>query len=192
MFSIFAVPAEYKYNSIPSQVPFRWLFVNDEGTEIFIILITELIFPAASLTEYESEYVPTADISTEPEVDIDEDRFSSILSLAVAPCSEHVSPIVNLKESYTIDYLKSNKWCTTGDTSQRCCEFNDNQMKVTKNGQPEASLDVVFEQKTDSLIIVKITGETGFKNNFKMKSLDTLYLSLGDQVEMFKKLYRVK
>jgi len=25
-----------------------------------------------------------------------------------------------------------------------------------------------------------------------MKSLDTLYLSLGDEVEMFKKLYRVK
>lgn len=96
------------------------------------------------------------------------------------------------KESYTIDYLKSNKWCTTGDTSQRCCEFNDNQMKVTKNGQPEASLDVVFEQKTDSLIIVTITGETGFKNNFKMRSLDTLHLSLGEEVEMFKKLYKVK
>ena len=96
------------------------------------------------------------------------------------------------KQSYTIDYLKSNKWCTMESAYQRCCEFNDNEMKVTKNGQPEAALNVLFEQKNDSLIIVKITGETGFKNNFKMKSLDTLYLSLGDEVEMFKKLYRVK
>ena len=110
-----------------------------------------------------------------------------IILLIFANCNSETK-----KESYTIDYLKSNKWCTTEDTFQRCCEFNENQMKVTKKGQPEANLNVVFEQKNDSLIIVKITGETGFKNNFKMKSLDTLYLSLGDEIEMFKKLYRVR
>ena len=80
---------------------------------------------------------------------------------------------------------------------QRCFEFSDNEMKIINNGQPEVSLNVVFGQKSDSLIIVN-TGYTfgldgiGFKNNFKMKSLDTLYLSSGDEVEMFKKLYRVR
>ena len=113
--------------------------------------------------------------------------YSIIIFLVFTNCNSKAK-----KESYNIDYLKSNKWCTTESAYQRCCEFNDNEMKVTKNGQPEASLNVVFEQKNDSLITVKITSETGFKNNFKMKSLDTLYLSLGDEVEMFKKLYRVK
>ena len=113
--------------------------------------------------------------------------YSILIILVFINCNSEAK-----KQSYTIDYLKSNKWCTMESAYQRCCEFNDNEMKVTKNGQPEANLNVVFEQKNDSLIVVKITGETGFKNNFKMKSLDTLYLSLGDEVEMFKKLYRVK
>jgi hypothetical protein len=113
--------------------------------------------------------------------------YGIIVLLVFTSCNQEVK-----KQSFTIDYFKSNKWCTMESVDQRCCEFNDNEMKVTKNGQPEAALNVLFEQKNDSLIIVKITGETGFKNNFKMKSLDTLYLSLGDEVEMFKKLYRVK
>ena len=91
---------------------------------------------------------------------------------------------------YDIDYLKSNKWCLTTNTYERCCEFNYNKMKITENGLPETSLNVLFEQKSDSLIIVKITGDTGFENHFKMKSLDTLYLfQPGDKI--FRKLIRV-
>ena len=118
--------------------------------------------------------------------------YGIIILLVFTSCNSEVK-----KQSFTINYLKSNKWCTMKSAYQRCFEFSDNEMKIIKNGQPEASLNVVFGQKSDSLIIVN-TGYTfgldgiGFKNNFKMKSLDTLYLSLGDEVEMFKKLYRVR
>ena len=118
--------------------------------------------------------------------------YGIIILLVFTSCNSEVK-----KQSFTINYLKSNKWCTMKSAYQRCFEFSDNEMKIIKNGQPEASLNVVFGQKSDSLIIVN-TGYTfgldgiGFKNNFKMKSLDTLYLYLGDEVEMFKKLYRVK
>jgi hypothetical protein len=93
-----------------------------------------------------------------------------IILLVFANCNSETK-----KDSYTIDYLKSNKWCTTEDAFQRCCEFNDNEMKVIKNGQPETSLTVVFEQKNDSLIAAKsITEKTTFLFYFRMKSLDTL------------------
>ena len=56
---------------------------------------------------------------------------------------------------------------------QMCCEFNDNEMKSTKNGKTEAFINFVFEQKSDSLIAIKYSETKDFAY-FKMKTLDIL------------------
>ena len=56
---------------------------------------------------------------------------------------------------------------------QMCCEFNDNEMKSTKNGKTEAFINFVFEQKSDSLIAIKYAEIKDFAY-FRMKSLDIL------------------
>ena len=77
------------------------------------------------------------------------------------------------RQSFTIDYLKSNKWCATKNGNQMCCEFSDNEMKSTKNGKTEAFINFVFEQKSDSLIAIKYAKKKDFAY-FRMKSLDIL------------------
>ncbi len=72
--------------------------------------------------------------------------YSILIILVFINCNSEAK-----KQSYTIDYLKTNKWCTMESAYQRCCEFNDNEMKVTKNGQSEATLNVLFEQKNNKL-----------------------------------------
>ena len=101
------------------------------------------------------------------------------------------------KQSFTIDYLKSNKWCTMEinhnrnsqgelvksyyDSIQTCIEFNDNEIKSFKNGKLNRALEFIFEQKSDNLIAVKsITGSiqegSTVLSYYRMKSLDTLSL----------------
>ena len=78
---------------------------------------------------------------------------------------------------------------------QMCCEFNDNEMKSTKNGKTEAFINFVFEQKSDSLIAIKYA-ETKDFSYFKMKSLDILSFyhneSGGFETEEVFELVRVK
>ncbi len=99
------------------------------------------------------------------------------------------------KRSFTIDYLKSNKWCATKNGDQMCCEFSGNEMKSTKNGKTEAFINFVFEQKSDSLIAIKYAEIKDFAY-FRMKSLDILSFyhneSGGDETEEVFELVRVK
>jgi hypothetical protein len=99
------------------------------------------------------------------------------------------------KRNFTIDYLKSNKWCATKNGNQMCCEFSDNEMKSTKNGKTEAFINFVFEQKSDSLIAIKYAEIKDFAY-FRMKSLDILSFyhneSGGDETEEVFELVRVK
>tara|TARA_B110000305_G_C18958014_1_gene411396 strand:+ start:110 stop:496 length:387 start_codon:yes stop_codon:yes gene_type:complete len=99
------------------------------------------------------------------------------------------------KRNFTIDYLKSNKWCATKNGDQMCCEFSGNEMKSTKNGKTEAFINFVFEQKSDSLIAIKYVEIKDFAY-FRMKSLDILSFyhneSGGDETEEVFELVRVK
>tara|TARA_B110000483_G_scaffold179083_1_gene211772 strand:+ start:670 stop:1056 length:387 start_codon:yes stop_codon:yes gene_type:complete len=99
------------------------------------------------------------------------------------------------KRNFTIDYLKSNKWCATKNGDQMCCEFSGNEMKSTKNGKTEAFINFVFEQKSDSLIAIKYAEIKDFAY-FRMKSLDILSFyhneSGGDETEEVFELVRVK
>ena len=63
---------------------------------ITVLWTSVAAFPAASETLYEIVYVPAVDVSTEPEIDIDEVMFPSTLSEAVAPGSVKVSPTLIL------------------------------------------------------------------------------------------------
>ena len=96
------------------------------------------------------------------------------------------------KQSFTIDYLKSNKWCTMEinhnrnsqgelvksyyDSIQTCIEFNDNEIKSFKNGKLNRALEFIFEQKSDNLIAIKSIKGGGILSYYRMKSLDTLSL----------------
>ena len=99
------------------------------------------------------------------------------------------------KRNFTIDYLKSNKWCATKNGDQMCCEFSGNEMKSTKNGKTEAFINFVFEQKSDSLIAIKYDEIKDFAY-FRMKSLDILSFyhneSGGVETEEVFELVRVK
>ena len=99
------------------------------------------------------------------------------------------------KRNFTIDYLKSNKWCATKNGDQMCCEFSGNEMKSTKNGKTEAFINFVFEQNSDSLIAIKYAEIKDFAY-FRMKSLDILSFyhneSGGDETEEVFELVRVK
>ena len=118
--------------------------------------------------------------------------YGIIILLVFTSCNQEVK-----KQSYTIDYLKSNKWCTMEvnhvrnsvgelaksyyDSIQTCIEFNDNEIKSFKNGKLNRALEFIFEQKSDNLIAVKsITGSiqegSTVLSYYRMKSLDTLSL----------------
>ena len=118
--------------------------------------------------------------------------YGIIILLVFTNCNSEVK-----KQSYTIDYLKSNKWCTMEvnhvrnsvgelaksyyDSIQTCIEFNDNEIKSFKNGKLNRALEFIFEQKSDNLIAVKsITGSiqegSTVLSYYRMKSLDTLSL----------------
>ena len=60
------------------------------------------------------------------------------------------------------------------DGNQVCFEFNGNVIKRIMNGKPKDSIEVIFEQKSDSLIALKTLN--GVHSSFRMKSLDTLNL----------------
>ena len=78
-------------------------------------------------------------------------------------------------KSFTIDYLKSNKWCTMNDGNQWCLKFSDNKMIGFVDGKQEGSDSVKLEQRSDSLIVFILNVfETEQEGFIRMKSLDTL------------------
>ena len=115
-----------------------------------------------------------------------------LLPLMVLQVFNSCTPIVK-KQNFTIDYLKSNKWCTMEvnhirnslgelaksyyDSIQTCHEFDDNEIKSFKNGKLNRVLEFIFKQKSDNLIAVKSIqeGSTIF-SYYRMKSLDTISL----------------
>ena len=113
--------------------------------------------------------------------------YGIIILLVFTSCNQEVK-----KQSFTIDYLKSNKWCTMEinhnrnsqgelvksyyDSIQTCIEFNDNEIKSFKNGKLNRALEFIFEQKSDNLIAIKSIKEGGILSYYRMKSLDTLSL----------------
>jgi hypothetical protein len=95
------------------------------------------------------------------------------------------------KQSFTIDYLKSNKWCTTDpnyrhnyggdlvlDSIQTCLEYNDNEVKSFKDGKLVRIVKFTFEQKSDKLIVAKSIDST-ILSYYRIKSLDTISLFQG-------------
>ena len=101
------------------------------------------------------------------------------------------------QQSFTIDYIKSNKWCAMEDGNLMCFEFNGNKINSTENGKPKDSIEVIFEQKSDSLIAMKALNGVGVHSSFRMKSLDTLnyFLTveeLGDEEFRLIDIVRVK
>ena len=58
-----------------------------------------------------------------------------IILLVFTSCNSEVK-----KQSFTIDYLKSNKWCAIKDSKQMCIEFSDNEMIRFVDGKQEAAL----------------------------------------------------
>lgn len=98
----------------------------------------------------------------------------------------------NKKEFNLENHLKSNEWCQFVEKKKQCITFSNGKIIVKENDMNIASLNVKFNQKNDSLVIVKITGEQGFDSHFRMKSLDTLYYSEGDEDRMFKVFIRIE
>lgn len=84
----------------------------------------------------------------------------------------------------------SNEWCMTS-INQNCATFNESKMIVTENGFDKGKFNVTYNQISDSLIVVKIIGE-GIENHLRMKSIDTLYFSQGDENKMLGKFIRVQ
>lgn len=84
----------------------------------------------------------------------------------------------------------SNEWCTTS-MNQNCATFNESKMIVTENGFDKAKVNVTCNQISDSVVVVKVIGEE-IENHFRMKSIDTLYLSQGDENNMLVEFIRVQ
>ena len=86
------------------------------------------------------------------------------------------------KEFNFENHIKSNEWCAFIKENQSCFTFNDSEMIFEINGVAQATIKVNFNQKSDSIVIVKVVGEQGIENLFRMKSLNTLYYSqVGDE-----------
>ena len=82
------------------------------------------------------------------------------------------------KEEFSfLNHLKSNQWCSFKDDVQRCFIFSDSKLTVQGNGIDEGSAKVNFNQISDSIVVIKVVGEQGIENHFRMKSLNTVYFS---------------
>ena len=81
-------------------------------------------------------------------------------------------------------HLKSNEWCGFNDNNnQSCFSFSEDKMIIKENGLDKAILNVTFNQISDSIVVVKVLRGQGIENYFRMKSIDTLYFSQGDENE---------
>ena len=75
--------------------------------------------------------------------------YGIIILLVFTSCNQEVK-----KQSYTIEYLKSNKWCIIKDSKQLCLEFSDNEMIGFVDGKQQGgSIPLKLEQRSDSLIV---------------------------------------
>lgn len=96
------------------------------------------------------------------------------------------------KEFSLENHLKSNEWCAYIKKKQQCFTFSDSKMIIKENGIDKASFNVTFNKKSDSIVIVKVVGEQVFENHFRMKSLNTLYYSQGDENDMLQEFTRIE
>lgn len=79
-------------------------------------------------------------------------------------------------------HLKSNEWCGFNDNNnQSCFSFNESEMIITEKGRVKTKVNVTFNQISDSIVVVKVLRGQGIENYFRMKSIDTLYFSQGDE-----------
>ena len=96
------------------------------------------------------------------------------------------------KQNFSLEaHLKSNEWCSF-NKNQRCVTFTESKMILTENGLDKAKVNVTYNQISDSIIVVKVIGEKGFENHFRMKSMDTLYFSQGDENKMLVEFTRLQ
>jgi hypothetical protein len=91
-----------------------------------------------------------------------------------------------------VSHLKSNEWCAFLNQNQRCFTFTESKMIISENGISKAEINVMFNLKSDSIVVVKVIGEQEFENHFRMKSMDTLYFSQGDENKMLVEFLRIK
>ena len=96
------------------------------------------------------------------------------------------------KQEFSLEsHLKSNEWCSFSE-NQMCFSFAESKMILKENGIDSAKINVTFNQLSDSVVVVKVLGEQGYENHFRMKSMDTLYFSQGDENEMLVEFIRVQ
>lgn len=96
------------------------------------------------------------------------------------------------KQEFSLEsHLKSNEWCSF-NRNQRCVTFTESKMIVTENGLDKGKINVTYNQISDSVVVVKVIGEKGFENHFRMKSMDTLYFSQGDENKMLVEFTRLQ
>jgi len=98
------------------------------------------------------------------------------------------------KQEFSLEsHLKSNEWCSFNENqNQMCFSFAESKMILKENGIDSAKINVTFNQLSDSVVVVKVLGEQGYENHFRMKSMDTLYFSQGDENEMLVEFIRVQ
>ena len=98
------------------------------------------------------------------------------------------------KQEFSLEsHLKSNEWCSFNENqNQMCFSFAESKMILKENGIDSAVINVTFNQLSDSVVVVKVLGEQGYENHFRMKSMDTLYFSQGDENEMLVEFIRVQ
>ena len=114
--------------------------------------------------------------------------YGIIILLVFTSCNQEVK-----KQSYTIEYLKSNKWCIIKDSKQLCLEFSDNEMIGFVDGKQQGgSIPLKLEQRSDSLIVFILDDEfdPGQEGSIRMKSLDTL--SIHDSTEQLGDFVKAK
>ena len=96
------------------------------------------------------------------------------------------------KQEFSLEsHLKSNEWCSF-NKNQSCFTFTESKMIVTENGIDKGKISVTYNQISDIVVVVKVIGEKGFENHFRMKSMDTLYFSEGDENKMLVEFIRVQ
>jgi len=98
------------------------------------------------------------------------------------------------KEKFNLEnHLKSNKWCGFNDNKiQSCFSFNEGKMIIKENGLDKAIVNVTYKQISDSVVVVKVLRERVIENYFRMKSIDTLYFSQGDENDFKVEFIRTK
>ncbi len=63
------------------------------------------VFPFESVTVYFTIYVPSFDVSTSPEILMSFDTSPSLLSVAVAPCSVYLFPVIILTTDAPFNFI---------------------------------------------------------------------------------------